>query len=147
MLQEKIDQDLTSAMKEKDEIKVSVLRMLKSALKNKEIENKNQLTETDVISIIQSQIKSRTDSIDLYKKGNRPELAEKEEKEIETLKIYLPQQLSETELKEIVREKIKKTNAKSIQDIGKVIGQVMAEVKSQADGSTVSKIVKEELSK
>ena len=93
MLQEKIDQDLSNSMKEKDEIKVSVLRMLKSALKNKEIENKNQLTETDVISIIQSQIKSRTDSIDLYKKGNRPELAEKEEKEIETLKIYLPQKL------------------------------------------------------
>ncbi len=146
MLQEKIDQDLSNSMKEKDEIKVSVLRMLKSALKNKEIEKKDHLGESDIISAIQSQIKSRKDSVNLYKKGDRPELAEKEEKEIEILKAYLPQQLTEKKIKEIVQEKIKKTNAKSIQDMGKVIGQVMAEVKGQADGSTVSKIVKEELS-
>ncbi len=87
-LLEQIDSDLREAMKERDEIKVSTLRMLKSALKNKEIQIQKVLEENDVLVVIQSQIKSRRVSIEMYQKGGRPELAQKEEKEIEILERY-----------------------------------------------------------
>lgn len=146
-LQEKIEQNLTDAMKEKDELKVSTLRMLKSALKNKEIEKKTALDDADVIQIIQSQIKSRQDSITLYKQGNRTELAEKEQKEIAILKEYLPEQLSEEEIRPKVKEAIQKTGAQEIKDMGQVMAVLMGELKGKADGSTISAIVKEELQK
>lgn len=141
-----IDQDLITAMKEKEEIKVSTLRMLKSALKNFEIQKKATLEESDIIKVIQSQIKSRHDSIALYKKGGREELAQKEEKEIEILKNYLPQQLSEEEIRSKVAEIIKEVGAQNIQDMGKVMGKASQEFKGTADMSLVSRIVKESLS-
>ncbi|MCL5407253.1 MAG: GatB/YqeY domain-containing protein [Patescibacteria group bacterium] len=141
-----IDQDLVTAMKEKDEIKVSTLRMLKSALKNFEIQKKTELEDADTIKVIQSQIKSRNDSIELYKKGNREELAQKEEKEVEILKNYLPQQLSEEEIRTKVTEIIKEVGAQNIQDMGKVMGKASGEFKGTADMSLVSQIVKESLS-
>ena len=146
-LQEKIEQNLVQAMKDKDELKVSTLRMLKSALKNKEIEKKTALNDDEIIQVTQSQIKSRQDSITLYTKGDRTELAEKEEKEIAILKEYLPEQLSEEEIKNKVKEAIQKTGAQDIKDMGKVMGVLMGELQGKADGSTISAIVKEELQK
>lgn len=146
-LQEKIEENLISAMKEKDEEKVSTLRMLKSAIKNKEIEKKSDLDESDIIQIIQSQIKSRQDSIELYKQGERAELADKEQKEIAILKEYLPEQMSEEEIRSKVQEAIQKTGATEIKDMGKVMGILMAEIRGKANASLVSNITKEELQK
>ncbi|AKM81824.1 TPA: aspartyl-tRNA amidotransferase [Candidatus Berkelbacteria bacterium] len=147
MLKDQIEKDLIDAMKSKDENTLLVLRMLKSALKNKEIEKKKELEDADTVGVIQSQIKSRRDSIEMYKSGGREELAEKEEKEIEVLAKYLPEQMSEDAVREVVQKAISSTGASQMSDMGKVMGMVMNELKGKADGSMISKIVKEELSK
>lgn len=147
MLINQIDQDLIEAMKEKDESRTSVLRMLKSALHNWQIANKKEPTDADVLTVIQKEIKSRKDSVELFKQGNRVELASKEEGEIGLLEKYLPEQASEAKIRLKVQEIIKNINANSIQDMGKVMGPVMAEFKGKADGSLVSQIVKKELTK
>ena len=146
MLKETIDKDLVEAMKSKDENTLLVLRGLKSSLKNKEIEKQKDLDDTDVMGVIQSQIKSRRDSVELYEKGGRAELADKEKKEIDILQKYLPEQMSEEEIRTIVKKAIEQTGATEIKDMGKVMGSVMPETKGKADGSLISKIVKEELS-
>lgn len=145
MLIGQIESDLTNAMKSHQEIEISVLRMLKSAIKNWQIANQKDPGDTDVLTIIQKEIKTRKDAIEMFKQGNRNELAQKEEAEINILQKYLPEQLNEQAIREKVKEQIQKTNATNIQDIGKVMGPVMTELKGQADGSTVSRIVKEEL--
>lgn len=146
MLKEQIEKDLVDAMKVKDEEILSVLRMLKSAIKNKEIEAKKELEDADIVSVIQNQIKTRRDSIEMYRKGGREELAQKEEKEIEILQKYLPEQMTKEQIREIVKKAITETRASQIQDMGKVIGKIMPELKGKADSSLISKIVKEELS-
>jgi len=145
-LNEQIENDLIEAIKEKDENAVSTLRMLKSALHNKEIEIKKELEDTDIIAVVQSQIKSRNDSIKMYEQGGRQELAEKEKKEIDILKKYLPEQMSEEEIKNIVDKTISDTGASSMADMGKVMGTLMPQLKGKADPSLVSQIVKDSLS-
>ena len=147
MLKEKIDQDLIQAMKAHDEERLSVLRMLKSAIKNSEIQKQKELEESDVLQAIQSQIKSRRDSIDLYEKGNRPELAQKEKTEIEILSLYLPAQMDESEIRAKVQNAISQAGATGMQDMGKVMGILMPDVRGKADSSLVSQLVKDELSK
>ena len=147
MLKEQIEQNLVDAMKRHDDNTVSTLRMLKSAIKNGEIQKQKEFDDADTTGVIQSQIKSRRDSVDLYKKGNRPELAEKEQAEIDILVKYLPEQMDENAVREIVKKAIAETGASGIQDMGKVMGKIMPEVKGKADGSMVSNIVKSELSK
>jgi uncharacterized protein YqeY len=147
MIKEKIDKDLIEAMKSHNEEVVTVLRMLKSAIKNSEISKQKELEETDLLGIIQSQIKSRRDSIDLYTKGNRPELAQKEESEVNILMQYLPEQMDEANIRQIITKAIAEIGASNMQDMGKVMGKIMPEVKGKADPSLVSQIVKEELSK
>jgi len=146
-LKEKIEHDLIEAMKAHDENKLSVLRMLKSSIKNSEIQKQKELEETDVLQVIQTQIKSRKDSIDLYTKGGRPELAEKEESEIKILTEYLPEQLSEEAITTIVTDAITKLGASGMQDMGKVMGEIMPAVRGKADPSLVSQIVKTTLLK
>jgi uncharacterized protein YqeY len=146
-LKEKIDQDLILSMKAKEETKLSVLRMLKSAIRNSEIAKQKDLEDTDILGLVQSQIKSRRDSVELYKKGDRQDLAQAEEVEIEILNEYLPEQIGEAEIREIALKAIQETGATSVQDMGRVMGKIMPETKGKADSSLVSKIVKEELSK
>lgn len=146
MLKETLEKDLIEAMKTHNEEKTLVLRMIKSALQNKEIEKKQDLDETDILSLIQNQIKSRRDSIEMYKKGGREELAEKEQKEIDLLTPYLPEQMSENDVRVAVKKAIANTGANQVSDMGKVMGVVMNELKGKADGSMISKIAKEELS-
>jgi uncharacterized protein YqeY len=145
-LKERIDQDLVQSMKSKDDNIVSVLRMLKSAIHNWEISSQKEPQDADIVGVIQSQIKSRKDSIEMYQKGNRPELAEKEKKEIDILVKFLPQQMDENAISVVVKKAIAETGASSIQDMGRVMGKVMPELKGKADGGLVSKIVKENLS-
>ncbi len=148
-LQDQIKKDLITSLKAKEESKVSVLRMLQSIIKNKEIELKKRdgLSDEEIGQLVISEIKKRNDSIESYKSGNRNDLVENEEKEIEILKKYMPEQMSEEEVGKIVEKVIADIGASSVADFGKVMGKMMAEVKGKADGNLVSKIVKEKLSK
>ena len=159
-LREKIDQDFKDAFRAKNESQLSTLRMLLAALKNKEVEKRTRLSKSEpiekleelsrledeeIIEVISSEIKRRRDASEQYRKGARPELAEKEENEIKTLSIYMPEQLSEEEVAKIVKETIKEIGASSPKDMGKLMGALMPKVKGKADGNMVSKIVKEQL--
>lgn len=161
-LKQLIQKDLINALKNKNELDVSVLRMLQSAIKNREIEKRtklsktekeetklislSELTDKEIIEIISSEIKKRKDAVEQYKLAKREELAFKEQKEIEILKKYLPEQLSETNLKKMIDEEIKRIGASSLKDMSRVMAQLMPKIKGMADGSLVSKLVKEKLS-
>ena len=111
------------------------------------LEKESELTDEQIIEIISSEIKKRKDAITLYEQGNRPELAEREKKEIEILRKYQPEQLSAEELTKMVAESISKTGAKEMKDMGKIMADLMPKVKGKADNSEISKIVKELLAK
>ncbi len=147
-LEKKIEKDLIIALKAKEETKLSTLRFLKAALKNYAIEKKaKELKDRDIISIIRKQIKQRRDSMEAYEKGNRPDLLEKEKKELEILKTYMPEELSVDELKKIVSQAIEEAGAKTTREMGKVMSLVIPKVEGRADGKTISKLVVEELKK
>lgn len=145
-LYQKVEQELVLAMKEKNELKVSTLRMLIAALKNKKIELQKELTDTDVIAVIQKLVKQRKDSIESYTEGGREELAQKEAEEIEFLKKYLPEEMSKEELDAIIDDVISEVGAKSMADMGKVMGAVMQKVSGRADGNVVKERVQSKLS-
>ena len=142
MLIERIESDFKTAMKEKNEIKLRTLRMLKAAIRNKEIEKKlKSLPETEILEIIQKQIKQRKDSISDFEKGNRQDLAAKEKGEVSILEQYLPKQLTEAEIKALVEKAIKTTGATTKSDMGKVMKELMPQLTGKADGKLVSQIV------
>ncbi len=155
MLKQQIQQNSTDALKSDEQFKLGVLRMLLASITTKEkekkfkekIEGDAQLSDEEIIDVISSEIKKRKDAIVLYERGNRPELADKEKKEIEVLQKYLPEQLSAGELKRIIEESISKTEAKEMKDMGKVMAELNPKIKGKADSGEVSKIVKELLSK
>lgn len=142
MILEKIQNDLKNAQLERDEIKVSTLRMLLSEIKYAQIQ-KGELKDEDVLAVIQKEGKKRQESVQAYKAAGREELAEKEEKEAEVLSSYLPKQLSNEELTTIVEQTINELGATSLSDMGRVIGAVRGKVGSSADGSRISQVVKE----
>lgn len=149
MLTEKIQNDLKDAMRAKDEQKLSIIRMLKSAIQYYEIQKGGAgytATDEDVIDVIGKEIKKRRESIELYEKGGRPELAEKEQKELELLQTYLPEQLSEDEIKSLIDDAITQTGATEMRDMGKVMGMLAPQIKGKADNSLVSTLVRERLS-
>ena len=143
---EKITKDLTEAMKAKDTFRTSVLRMLKSALKNEEINKKRPLTDDEVLAIIKKQVKTRKDSMNEYASYNRMDLADSLQKEIDILNEYLPEELSDEELEKIVKETITKVKAESIKQMGMVIKTISSEYGARCDMAKVSKLVKEKLS-
>lgn len=148
MLKDKIQEDLKNAMLAKDEARLSTIRMLKSAIQYFEIQKGGagyEATDEDVIDVIGKEIKKRRESIEMYEKGGRQELADKENLELEILQTYLPEQLSEDEVRKFVDETITKTGAKTMQDMGKVMGALMPKVKGKADAGMVSQIVKSKL--
>lgn len=160
-LSEAIQKDLSEAAKKKEELILSVLRMLSASVLNKEKEKRyklikekpelkeeelnkeSKLTEEEMIATISSEVKKRREAIQGYEQGSREEAAEKEKKEIEILQKYLPEQMSEDEIKKLAQEAIKKTGASSPKDMGKVMGVLALQIKGKADGSLVSKVVKE----
>lgn len=163
-LKEKIKENLNSALKEKREKEVSVLRLLLSGIENKEKEKryslaqkepgieeqdlseKSSLTDEEIVEVVSSEAKKRKESIREFEKGGREELAQKEKEELEILKEYMPEQLPEEDLKNIIKDAIQESGAESMKDIGKVMSSVMPKIKGRADGSQVSKIAKELLS-
>ena len=144
-LKEQIKDDLKSSMKSGDSFTRGVLRMLSSDFKNLEIDKKKELTDEDAVEIVKKNIKSRKDCIEQYTKGNREDLANQEKKELEILKKYMPEQMGEEEIRKIVIDIIKKSGASNASDFGKVMGAVMKEIGSGADGGVVNKVVREEL--
>ncbi|MEK6727977.1 MAG: GatB/YqeY domain-containing protein [Candidatus Omnitrophota bacterium] len=148
MLEEKILNDYKEAMKNRDTLKSSVLSFLRADMMNLALaKKKEKLDDGEVISVIKKQIKQRQDSIEQFTKGARLEMAQKEKKEAGILKTYLPAELSLDEIKKVIEEAIASTNAQGIKDMGRVMKEVTAKVSGQADGTLVSGLVRERLSK
>lgn len=159
LLKLKIKQDLNSFIKERKELETTTLRMLNAAILNKEKEKrarlakenleekelveKSQLNEEEIIEVISSEAKKRKEAIAGFEQGGRIESAEKEKKELGILQKYLPEQMSEEEIKKLAQEAIAKIGASEARDTGKVMAELMPKVKGKADGGLVSKIVKE----
>jgi uncharacterized protein YqeY len=140
-----LNQKINEAMKARDTIRVSTLRMLSSEIHNKKIEKQDELNDEDKIQVVQREIKKRKDAIDAYKKAGADEKRKQEEEEMKILQEFLPEQLSEDDVSRLVDEVIKETSASGIKDMGKVIGIVMGKVKGKAEGSRVAALVKEKL--
>ena len=164
MLKQKFQNDLNTAVKKNDEITRNTLRLLLAAILTKEKEKrykiskekpdireeelveKSNLADEEIIEIVSSEVKKRKEAISDYEKGEREDLVKKEKDEIEVLNKYLPEQLSSQEIEKIIKQAVEKVGAREIKDIGKVMAEIMPKVKGKADGSEVSKIVKELLS-
>jgi uncharacterized protein YqeY len=146
-LLQKLDDDLKLALKASDRLKVSVLRMAKAALKNRQIDKRGELSEEDIISVISTLSKQGKESIEQFSKAEREDLAEKERQELLILQSYLPKQLTTEELDVIIVETIEETSSKGIEDFGKVMRLVMPRVKGAADGKIVNQRVKDLLEK
>ena len=146
-LYQQIEKDFVQALKNKDEAKISTLRMLKTAIKNKEIEQgkEKKLDDGLIFQIIANEIKSRKQAIAEYEKGKRDELAQKEKQEIEILQKYLPKQLSKQEIERIAEKIINQIGAQEPKDMGRVMAEIMPQVRGKADGALVSEIVREKL--
>ena len=147
-LQKRIDEDLKNAMRAKDAARLSVLRLLKAALKNATIEKvgaDGELNDADAIAVIRKQVKQRQDSIESFEKGGRAELAEKEKAEIAVLNQYLPQAMSAAELQKIVADTIREVGASSRAQMGTVMKALQPKIAGRADGKTLSAEVSRQL--
>ena len=145
MLESKIQSDTLMAMKNSDKFKVSVLRMLKSAIQAEKINAKKELTDENIIAIIKKQVKQRTDSILEYEKYNRPDMVATLKQEIKILEEYLPKQLSEEETKEAVKKIMSNYPDATIKDMGKIMKEASSSLGSVADMSEVSKLIRNSL--
>jgi hypothetical protein len=146
-LQKRLDDDLKVAIKSSDNLKTSTIRMVKAAIKNKQIEKRSELSDEEIIAVISTLSKQRRESIELFSKGGREDLAEKERKELLILQAYLPNQLSPEELDHLIIETIKETSAEGVKDMGKVMRILMPRLKGAADGKFVNQRVIEILQK
>lgn len=146
-LRDKIKNDLKDAMKSGDNTIRDVLRVLNSDFKNLEIDSKKELKDADIVKIIKKNLKSRKDSIEQYKNGNREDLVIQEENELNILKKYMPEQMGEEKVRKIVIDIINESEAINASDFGKVMGMAMKEAGGNVDGNIVSEIVKKELNK
>ena len=145
-LKEKIKADLKEAMRAKDTAKRAVLRNLTAAIKQVEVDSRKELSDSEIEAILTKYAKQREDAINQFKAAGRDDLVEKEEAELKLVKSYLPEPLSDEELKKAVEETIKEVGATSMRDMGKIMGVIKSKFGSRADGSKVNKIVKEILS-
>jgi hypothetical protein len=147
MLEERILNDYKEAMKARDALKSSVISFLRAEMINlATAKKKNALDDSEVTSVIKKQIKQRKDSVEQFTRGGRLEMAQKEAKEMEILKGYLPPELSSDEIKKIIEEAVAATGASSIKDMGRVMKEVSAKIGPSADGKVISDLVKERLS-
>lgn len=163
MLKQKLQEDLNNSLKSGDQLKRLVLGMVMTAVKNRELtkrtqlskttsntgelEKQSQLTDEEVIEVIAGEVKKRKEAMEQFKSGGRDELAQKEKSEMDILLTYLPEQLGEDEIRAEVQKTISEVGATSVKDMGKVIGAAMGKLKGRADGSSVSRLVKELLTK
>ena len=144
-MRNQILEDLKNAMKQRDKLKLSVIRMVKSAIQMKELDLKRELNDDEVVEVISKQIKTRNDSIREFEKASREDLIETTSKEIDILKEYLPKQLSDEELNKIIDEVFEEVKPESPKDMGKIMKTITPKVKGRADMGKVSSIIKSRL--
>ncbi|CCU80460.1 Transamidase GatB domain protein [Halanaerobium saccharolyticum subsp. saccharolyticum DSM 6643] len=145
-LKERLMEDMKKAMKAKDKERLSVIRMTRSEIKNKEIETGEELNDQEVTAVIAKQVKQIKDSLSDFEKSGKKDVMEKLHNEIKILQEYLPEQMSEAEVDKLVDQVIEETGAENMSDMGQVMGAIMPKIKGKADGSMVSSKVKEKLS-
>src|SRR4051794_28986796 len=145
-LRERLDGDLKAAMKERDELRLSVIRMVRAAVRNREIDQKKELQDEGITEVISSLVKQRRESVRLYRDGAREDLAVKEEKEIEILLGFLPRQLDRKEVEELAETVIREVGAQGPKDMGRVMKELQPRLAGRADGRLISEIVRERLS-
>ncbi len=146
-LKEKLRQDMVSATKSRDLVALSTLRLLLASVKNREIELREEAEDGEIVKIIATNIKQRKESIELYEKGGREDLVEREKKEIEVLEAYLPPQMDRDEIIALIKDVIADMGAQGMQDLGKVMKEIMPRVAGRAEGKEVSILVRDILSK
>jgi uncharacterized protein len=145
-LLERLNNDMKQAMKNKEKDKLVVIRMIKAAIQNESIKLGRDLSEEDELSVLSREVKQRKDSLHEFEKAGREDLVDKIRAELKHVEIYMPEQLSEEELAEIVKQAIADTGASSKKEMGKVMAALMPKVKGKADGSLVNKLVQQHLS-
>jgi len=142
-LSERLNEDMKQAMKSQDKFKLSVIRMIRSSIKNAEIDRRKTLDDNEVLDVLSREIKQRKDSLQEFEKAGRDDLVDNLKKEIAIIAEYMPQPLSEEELKAIVQQTIQETGASSKADMGKVMSALMPKVKGRADGKLVNQMVQQ----
>ena len=144
-IKDQLTADMKQAMKDREagKLRLSVIRMVRANIKNVEINDKKELTDDEVLAVLMKEVKMRQDSVEEFQKAGRDELVAQAKEEIAILKKYLPEQLSDEDLKAIVQETIAATGAKTMKDMGKVMGAVMAKAKGRAEGGKISAFVRE----
>jgi uncharacterized protein len=145
-LEARLVQEMKEAMKSNDKLRLSTIRMIRSTVKNKEIELRKPLDDGEIQKAIQGMVRKGEESVEQFKLGGRMDLVEKESKEIEILKSFLPQALTREEILKIIDETIEETQSTSLKDIGKLMKSVMPKLQGKADGKLVNQLVKERLS-
>jgi len=145
-LKDQLTESMKEAMKAKASLRLNAIRLIRTAIKNREIEERRDLEDRDVIALLSSLVKQRKESAQVYRENNRPELAEKEEAEHAVIQEFLPRQLSEEELGALIEEAVAETGASSMKEMGKVMKIVTAKTLGRADGRRVSELVKARLS-
>jgi hypothetical protein len=144
-LRDQINQDMKAAMRSKDEARLSAIRMLWAAIQRREVDERITLDDTQVLSVVEKTVRQSRDAVEQFLKGNRPDLADKENRDIAFWEIYLPAQASDEEVAKLVREVIAATGAASIKDMGKVVGALKPKLQGRADMGKVSALVKAQL--
>ena len=145
-LEERLVEEMKQAMKSNDKLKLSTIRMIRSALKNKEIDLRKKLEDEDIVKVIQAMMRKGEESAEQFETGGRMDLVEKEKSEIEIMKSFLPKPLSQEEILEIIDQSNQETQASSLKDMGKVMKSVMPKIGGKADGKLINQLVKERLS-
>jgi uncharacterized protein YqeY len=145
-LEERLLEEMKQAMKTSDKTRLSTIRMIRSSSKNKEIELRRKLEDEDILKVIQGMVRKGEESLEQFQAGGRNDLVEKEKAEIEILKSFLPQPISQEEILKIIDETIQETQASSLKDLGKVMKTVIHRLGGKADGKVINQLVKERLS-
>ena len=145
-LEERLIDEMKQAMKSDDKLRLSTIRMIRSAVKNKEIELRKKLEDDDIFKVIQGMVRKGEESLEQFEAGGRMDLVEKEKKEMEILKSFLPQPISQEEILKIIDQSIEEAQASSLKDLGKVMKSVMPKLAGKADGKLINQLVKERLS-
>ena len=145
-LLERLNNDMKQAMKNKEKDKLSVIRMLKASIQNEALKQRQDLTDDEELTVLSRELKQRKDSLQEFENAGRSDLVDKVRTELEYVEAYMPEQLSEEEISEIVSQTIEEVNASSKADMGRVMGALMPKVKGKADGSLVNKLVQQHLS-
>ncbi len=145
-IEDKIFEDLKAAMKAKDSLKVGTLRMVRAQFKDAQIAKREPLNDDEQLAVLGNAAKRRREALEMYKNSGRDDLIQKEQAELDIISAYLPKQLSREEIEKVLKDIIKKTDVSSMQDLGKVMGPAMQQLKGKADGKLVQQLVREILS-